>query len=80
MFGYLPINYGRAVLDKIEAENLSGKFPGMTLERLQNVVRKRGTEPDWVAYEALQSVKRPSPVARNPRKKHKPRRQQLQAA
>lgn len=71
VYPYLPIHYRRAVLDK---------FPDMDPARLQNVVRKRGNEPDWEAYNALLSVKKDAPVARRPRKKHKSRKLQLQAA
>jgi hypothetical protein len=71
VYPFLPINYGAAVRDK---------YPDMTLERLHNVVRKRGTEPDWEAYNALLEVKKPAPVARRPRKKHKSRKQELQTA
>lgn len=68
LYPFLPIHYGRAVQDK---------FPDMALERLRDVVRKRGNEPDWDAYNALLSVKKADPVARRPRKKHKPRRPQI---
>lgn len=78
LYPYLPINYGAAVLDKYR-EDKHPLADSMTLERLQNVVRKRGTEPDWDAYKALLSIKKADPVARKPRKQHKSRRQ-LQTA
>lgn len=71
LYPFLPFNYGRAVLDK---------YSDMDLTRLHNVVRKRGNEPDWEAYNALVSVKKDKPVPRQPRKKHKPRKPQLQTA
>lgn len=72
-YPYLPISYVAAVRQKFRAEK-NPLLAEMTSERLHNVVRKRGTEPDWVAYEALLSVKEAEPVERKPRKQHKPRR------
>ena len=78
VYPYLPIDYAARVLEKYRDE----KHPlaaEMTAERLHNVVRKRGNEPDWDAYKALLSIKKAEPVPRKPRKQHKSRRQ-LQTA
>lgn len=64
LYPFLPISY---------ATRAHELYPTIAPERLRNVVRLRGTAPDWEAFEALKRVSRPAPVARKPRKKHKPR-------
>lgn len=65
LYPYLPRNYAAAVREDC---------PGYSSQRLQQVVRKRGTVADWDAYNVLVSVKKGAPVARKPRKAHKSRR------
>ncbi|GAB3303433.1 hypothetical protein [Hymenobacter tenuis] len=61
LYPYLPPNYAQIVRHF---------RPDIDAMRLYNVVRKRGTEADHEAYMALLMAKKPTLVARQPRKKH----------
>lgn len=64
LYPYLPVQYA----------TLARHFrPDIDAWRLRDVVRKRGTEPDREAYQALLAIKKDAPVARTVRKKYAPR-------